>query len=108
MATVAELAAIRSHVGTQVPPSDTHLAVLLARLGTVEAVALDVVRSRLADLRARPAKFTAQGDYSEDWTGNLTSLADQETVLAAAVAAGTTAGGGVVTVGRLVRHRARR
>lgn len=104
-----ELAAIRSHIGTRQPPRDVDLAAAFARLGTVEAVALEVVRGRLADMRARPAKFQADGDFAEDFTANLAALERQEASLATAVATGGAAGApGFVTVGHIRRDRARR
>lgn len=82
----AELAAVRAHVGTAAPPSDLDLDDAWGRLASVEAVALEVIRTRLAALRSRPTIFTVEGDYTENWTGTIKALTDQEASLAAAAA----------------------
>ena len=67
-----DLAAIREHVGST--PPDADLEVQWDRLGSVEAVALAVLRGRLADLLASPADLRVDGDYSESWGKNLDLL----------------------------------
>lgn len=94
------LAAIRDHIGTAEPPTDQELEAAYERLGSVEAVALGVVRSRLADMRARPAVLRVDGDHSEDWTGNLKALADQEAALEQMVPAGSVHVAKLTRVGR--------
>lgn len=102
-----ELAAIRDHVGAV--PSDADIAAYWERLGTVEDVALVIIRRRLADLRARAAKFSAEGDYSEDFSENIKALERQEkTLSAAAAAAAAGVAVGDVQVGRIVRAGRRR
>jgi hypothetical protein len=95
------LAAIRDHVGHEEPPTDVELSQAWDRLATVEAVALSVVRQRLAALRARPARLSVDGDYTEDFADTIRALERQEAALVAAVAAGGRTG--VVTVSRLTR-----
>lgn len=98
--TADELAAIREHIGTADPPSDDDLDVLWERLGTVEAVALAVLRGRLADMQARPAVLKVDGDHSEDWTKNLDLLTKKIGTLGSVVAS---QGDGSVSVTRLRR-----
>lgn len=95
------LAAIRAHIGTAEPPSDEDLEAAYERLGSVPAVALEVVRGRLAELRSRPAVLRVDGDHSEDWTAIIKSLAEQENALT--VSAEVAAAGGTVKVARLAR-----
>lgn len=99
--TALQLAAVRAHIGSAEPPTDVELEAAYERLGTAEAVALEVIRGRLANMRARPAVLKVDGDHSEDWTKNLDLLTKQEASLAALadVAAGT----GSVQVARLTR-----
>lgn len=99
--TAAQLASVRAHIGTGQPPTDDDLEAAFERLGTPEAVALEVIRGRLADMRARPAVLRVDGDHSEDWTKNLDLLTKQEASLAAA--ADVAAGSGSVQVARLTR-----
>lgn len=82
--TVAQLAYLRSEIGTTEPPDDGELEVAYARLGTVEAVAAEVIRGRLADLLAEPASFTVEG-YSENNAANIAALTKQSQRLDAAV-----------------------
>lgn len=97
-----DLAAIRAHIGTGEPPTDAELDAAWSRLGQVEAVALEVVRSRLADLRARPTELSVDGDYTERWTGTIAALERQEARLVSAVIAGS-GQSGIVKVARLTR-----
>lgn len=97
----ADRATIRSHVGSE--PSDADLNEAAFRLDSVEAVALEVLRGRLADMRGRAAKFTADGDYSEDWSANLTSLDRQVTTLETSVATVVDPDAGKVSVSTFVR-----
>ncbi len=97
-----DLAAIRSHIGETAPPSDGDLGPMWDRLGSVETVALAVLRARHADMLAQPSALGVSGDYDENWSENLTALERKIAHLeaAVAVAAGT---GGVVTVAHLTR-----
>ena len=104
--TAAQLAEIREWIGAATPPSDATLTEYFDELGTTAAVARRVVRQRLADLRAKAAKFTADGDYTEDWAENIKALERLERQLAAAAAAAPTATApatGSLTTGLLVR-----
>lgn len=102
--TADELAEIREWIGSAVPPSDGTLEEWFGTLGSTAAVARRVVRQRLADLRATAAKFTAEGDYSEDWSANIATLERLERTLASAVTAATAADGtGTLTTGLLTR-----
>lgn len=103
--TADELAAIREHIGSDEPPSDADLDVLWERLGSVEAVALSVLRSRHAEMLARPAKLDVDDDHTEDWTKNLDVLSKKISSLGTVVAS---AGGGTVSVARLQRGGRRR
>jgi hypothetical protein len=97
--TADELAELRSLIGTTSPPTDSDLDGIYDRVGSVRATALEVLRGRLADMRARPAEFRAEGDFSEKWS------ADQLKGLEADVAAlaVTVEGADSVVVGRIVR-----
>lgn len=86
--TAVQLAEIREFIGTSEPPSDATLEEYFDELGTVTAVARRVVRQRLAALRAKAAKFTADGDYSEDWSENIRALERLEGRLGGGVAVG--------------------
>jgi len=70
-----DLAAIRSQIGSSVPPSNAELALALERLGSPDAVALQILRGRYAGLLASPAKWAVEGDFSVDNTANLKALA---------------------------------
>jgi hypothetical protein len=95
------LAAIREHIGSTEPPTDSDLETQWDRVGSVEAVALAIVRGRLADLLARPVDLAVDGDYRESWSKNVDALQAKERELVAAVAAGGSAG--QVTVTRMTR-----
>lgn len=106
--TAEELAEIRAHIGDDTPPTDADLDAAFVRLGSVEAVALEVIRKRLAAIRAKAMKFTAEGDYTEDWSGNEKALAKQAADLAAAVPTTNTSGvvdgvAGDIQIGMFVR-----
>ncbi len=72
MATAEELAIVRSWAGTAVTEGDINEP--LARLASPEAVALELLRQRRADLLADPQSFTAAGDVSYDWGDRLADL----------------------------------
>lgn len=68
--TDAQMAAIRAKVGTA-SPSDADIARSLARLGTTDAVILEVLEGRLADLMsAGSLTFNVSGEYSQDASKN--------------------------------------
>lgn len=106
--TAEEIAEVRAHIGDDEPPTDADITTAFDRLGSVEAVALEVIRKRLAAIRAKAMKFTADGDYTEDWSGNEKALVKQAAELAAAVPTSTTGGvvdgvAGDLQIGRFVR-----
>ena len=72
--TADQILDVRDWVG--LTPTDAELQVLYTRVGSVYAVALSVLRARRSALRetlaARPSKFSASGDYSEDRTNDRT------------------------------------
>jgi hypothetical protein len=72
--TAEELAQIRALIGSKQPPSDADLAVAYDRLGSAEAVALEVLEGRYADLLAGPAKWAVEGDFSVDSSKNIDKL----------------------------------
>lgn len=99
----ALLGEIREYIGDETPPSDSDLEAYWDDLGSVEAVALRVLRKRYASMRAQAAEFTAEGDYRENWSKNLDALkADISTLQAAVGAAGETSNV-TVTVGTITR-----
>jgi len=70
----ADRALIRSYVGAG-EPSDSDLGDILKRHGGEPyAAALEVVRTRRASLLATPAQWSANGDYSENWTATIRAL----------------------------------
>lgn len=93
----AVLATIRSWVGSS--PTIGDLELRLDRLGDPNLVALEVLRSRRADLVSNPMQFTVVGDYSENRTANLKAISDD--ILQLEKLTGT--GADVVTAGVLVR-----
>lgn len=98
---------VRSHVGAG--PSDGELDGRFDRLANVEAVALEVLRERRANLLAQPQRFSADGDFSEDWGDAAKQLSAQVTALEVAVRNATTPPmPTIVTAGRLVRGGRRR
>lgn len=80
----ADLATIRSFVGSA--PADDELVARYDRLGSPAAVALEVLRERLADVVANPLQWSADGDYSENRTGNIGPLQALIDAVAAVVA----------------------
>jgi hypothetical protein len=65
---------IRGYVGTDTPPSDSQLAVMLERIGSAAGVALEVLRTRYADLLSQPASFSIAGEYSQSTGENIRSM----------------------------------
>jgi hypothetical protein len=72
--TVEEMAWVRSKVGTKTPPTDADLDLVFDRVGSTEEVVREVLDTRLADLRNRPAQFAVVGEYSEDVGANIAAL----------------------------------
>lgn len=98
-----ELAIVRSHVGSTVPPSDDDLRLIYDRVGSPEATALEVLRGRLADMLANPARFDATGDFSEGYEANIKGLTAKIAELEAVVQRIEDPTAGMVTTTRLVR-----
>lgn len=96
----ADLAAIRSWVGSE--PVEPILEAHFERLGSSDAVALAVLRERLADLLAEPTRFAVEGDASWSYDTNVKALQERVDQLAARVE-----GPAGATVGRLSRPRRR-
>jgi hypothetical protein len=94
----ADLAAIRARIGHKTPPSDAELAGALDRLGSPEAVALEVLQGRYAEMIAGPAKWAVEGDFNLDNTASIKAL---EAVIGELSASQGTAA--TLTVGGFVR-----
>lgn len=73
--------AIRALIGSATPPTDDDLYDIYERLGTVDAVALEVMRGRYADALAGPAKWSVEGDFSIDNTAVIAALSKQVAAL---------------------------
>lgn len=71
-----QLAYVRSEVGSKTPPFDADLNVAFDRLLDENAVALEVVRGRLADLLASAASFSAD-NVSIGTSANIAALERQ-------------------------------
>lgn len=89
-----QLAVLRSHVGADDPPSDDDLDTLYDRLGSVGAVALEVLRGRLTEMLLAPGKMSLEGDYSREYTAAQikalqTTIAELEVSLVPAVEGST-------------------
>lgn len=93
-----QLAYLRSELGTNTPPTDADLEAAFGRLGTLEAVAAEIVRTRLATMLSNPTSFSVEG-YSQSYGANIDALTKQAARLEweAGAAAGET------IVERLVR-----
>lgn len=68
-----------SQLGTATDLSD--LNARYTRLGTARAVALEVLRQRLADLRAQVAKVAVSSVVSVDYSSNITAYERQIALL---------------------------
>lgn len=79
------LLVIRSRIGTATPPTDADLARSFERLGSADAVALEVLQGRYADALAGPAKWSVDGDFSIDNTAVIAALSKQVAALEGAV-----------------------
>lgn len=73
----ADLRSIRAYIGRSTPPTDAELAEALARLGTPEAVALEVLEGRYVEMISGPAKWAVEGDFSLDNTESIKRLAEK-------------------------------
>ena len=110
MATAADLATIRSWCGSDVgAPGDQFdtddIDARLARLGTADQVALELLRARRADMVMSPAKISVDGDFSQDATESIRALDRQIATLEALVA--RAAGEGATSLSLMVRRTGR-
>lgn len=101
--TEASLAELRSIIGHGEPPSNEELNTAFVRLGSVPAVALEVQRSRLAQLRSQPARLTIDGDRTEGWEANINSLERHVGALEVAVEKSVHPSSGQAGIGQFVR-----
>jgi hypothetical protein len=69
------LSAIRGRIGSKTPPTDAQLAAAFERLGSADAVALEVLEGRYAEMLSGPAKWAVEGDFNLDNTENIKRLA---------------------------------
>jgi Asp-tRNA(Asn)/Glu-tRNA(Gln) amidotransferase A subunit family amidase len=99
--TLEELAELRSIVGDE--PDDNTLSEAFDRLESVAAVALEVQRTKLANLRAQPAGLTIDGDRTENWRDNIASLERQVAELGRDVSIEKHPSSAAVTVTRFER-----
>ena len=83
----ADLAWVRSQVGTTTPPTDADLDAIWDRLENRDAVALEVLDGRLATMVATAAKFDLSGDLSVDLTKNIEALREKVAQLQGSVSA---------------------
>jgi hypothetical protein len=84
--TAAQMAVLRSHVGAADPPSDAVLNIAYDRLLSVEAVAAEVLRGRLAALvSGGPAVFSIAGQVSQDARSNIDELKAEIATLEATI-----------------------
>lgn len=101
-ATAGQLAAIRAWCGSA--PSNGDLTTRLERLGDTNAVALEVLRERRADLLRDPLTTNLVGDYSESLVENIKHLNEDIARLDDLVRqAGSDDGATSVTLGQLTR-----
>ena len=102
--TAADIAYIRSEIGTGEPPDDADLNAVHDRVGSVVGVAAEIIRQRLADaLNEGPASFTAD-DYSENRAKNIDAWERQLARLEATPGGDPTPGSPSFAVGRLERE----
>lgn len=97
MISEADLAVLRSHVGSEPPDEDLRLR--YERTGSVERTAYEILRGRYADMLANPAKWSVDGDFTKDHTENLKALQGQLASLEPSV----NPEAGAMTTSRLVR-----
>jgi hypothetical protein len=76
---------LASQLGTSTDQAD--LEARLTRLGTARAVALEVLRERLADLRAQPTSVSVSSVVTVDYRANIAAYERQIALLEAGVPA---------------------
>lgn len=67
-----QLVTIRRAVGTA--PDDAELNTIYARTGDVAELILEVLETRLADMKRQPASFSIPGEYSQSTGDNIRAL----------------------------------
>lgn len=72
--TTEDLRAIRDRIGDAIPPTDDDIDALWVELESVDRVVLSIQESRFADMLAKPAKYTIEGDSSFDYSANLAAM----------------------------------
>lgn len=95
----ATLNGVRRWVGSSPDDTTIEATYAIAGLGTIEATALSILQTRLADLEGNPAEFEVVGDYRQATSKNIDALRARIADLEALCGAG----GSVVSTGRLVR-----
>jgi hypothetical protein len=98
-----DLAEVRRWVGSK--PGDAEIDERFRRLSSASAVALEILRQRLADMIADPLVYRVEGDASWSYEHNISHLCSQISQLEVASDVPLTGG---MTVGRLVRAGAAR
>lgn len=73
--TVDEIAYLKSRLGSGIDLVD--LAERVLRLPSLDAVVVEVLDQRVADLLAKPASFSVSGEYSQDQSSNIKALQAQ-------------------------------
>ena len=98
MPTADQLAVIRSWCGSDVGANGDRFDAIdvdarLARLGSANAVALEILRQRRADFAVNPAEENVDGDFAAKTVENIKALERDigrlETIVAAESGAGT-------------------
>lgn len=75
MLTDDQVAYIRSEIGDSEPPTDADLFTAYERLGIITAVAIEVIRKRIATIASGSAvSFSIAGEYSQSKAENIKAL----------------------------------
>lgn len=94
---------VRAEIGREDPPSDFAIEDMLTHHGgSVAAVALEVLKGRLADLLGEPASYSIEGIVSVNNSETISVLREKIGALESRVAVETRTNAGVGT-GRLIR-----
>lgn len=72
----APITLVREYVGTT-PDDDAIMAMLNAHDGDAHGAARSILRVRLADMIAHPAKWAVVDDYSQDTSANIAAVRAQ-------------------------------
>lgn len=72
--TAAEAEEVRDHVGAGT--LDGEIVAVWDRKGTVLSTALAILRRRRSAMLAEPGRFSADGDFSEEWTSEQIKMLD--------------------------------